>query len=321
MRALPLDLTLTTATMSVTLSVPYSGVWPALLTPLDAQLNIDIPTFARHACKLLEAGCTGVTPFGTTGEGPSFTVAERRAAVYGLIAGGVAAGRILVSTSCSALPDVVALTRHAVEVGTFGCLMLPPFFLKGVPDPGVIDAYRWVIDQVDDPRLRIMLYHIPQVSGVGLSHHVVQTLKGLYPATIMGIKDSGCKREDSLAYARAFMPPMQVWVGNEPDLQVMAAQGTRGAVSGVANVLPRRVARMVAQPEGPQANADLQRVKAFIDLLGGYGMTAAFKGTLSILSNVAGWRRVRPPLVALSDAEFDTLRAQLQAFAVDPATD
>ena len=79
-------------------AIPCSGIWPALLTPLDEKLNIDIPAFAAHSRALLEAGCTGVTPFGTTGEGPSFTVAERMAALEGLVAGGVPAGRILTST-------------------------------------------------------------------------------------------------------------------------------------------------------------------------------------------------------------------------------
>ncbi|HKW82965.1 MAG TPA: dihydrodipicolinate synthase family protein, partial [Burkholderiaceae bacterium] len=69
--------------------LPYRGIWPAMLTPLDAALDIDIAAFARHARNLLEAGCAGVTPFGTTGEGPSFTLAERRAAIDGLMAGGV----------------------------------------------------------------------------------------------------------------------------------------------------------------------------------------------------------------------------------------
>ena len=59
----------------------YQGIWPALLTPLTADLSIDIPAFARHARHLLDEGCAGVTPFGTTGEGPSFSVAERMAAV------------------------------------------------------------------------------------------------------------------------------------------------------------------------------------------------------------------------------------------------
>ena len=308
--------------MTTTSSSPdYRGIWPALLTPLTESLAIDIPAFARHARRLLDAGCTGVTPFGTTGEGPSFTVAERRAAIDGLIKGGVPANRILVSTSCAALPDAVELTRHAVGVGAFGCLLLPPFFLKGVPDQGVIDAYRWVIDQVDDPRLRIVLYHIPQVAGVSVSHHVIETLKALYPETIIGLKDSSGQRDGSLAYAKAFMPPIQVWVGHEPDLQVMATRGSLGAVSGVANVMPHLVGRLVSQPNGPDAARDAQRVQAFIDVLGGYGMTAAFKGIMAILDGEPGWRRVRPPLVALSDAEFERLVVQVRAFALDRSRD
>ena len=73
------------------------------------------------------------------------------------------------------------------------CLMMPPFFLKGVPDQGVIDAYRYVIDGAGDARLRLYLYHIPQVSGVGLSHAVIAELRRLYPRTIVGIKDSGLR--------------------------------------------------------------------------------------------------------------------------------
>ena len=139
--------------MSVPFRGQFSGIWPALLTPLTAELDIDTARFAAHARRLLEAGCGGVTPFGTTGEGPSFSVAERMAGVDALVAAGVPAARILVSTSCAALPDVVALTRHALAIGAHGCLMLPPFFLKGVPEQGVIDAYAQVINRVADDQM------------------------------------------------------------------------------------------------------------------------------------------------------------------------
>ena len=300
-------------------SVSYSGIWPALLTPLDAKLGVDIARFASHALRLLDAGCTGVTPFGTTGEGPSFSVSERMQALAGLVARGVPAGRILASTSCAALPDALALTRHAVELGAYGCLLLPPFFLKGVSDQGVIDAYRWIIDGVGDTRLRVVLYHIPQVAGVGLSHHVIGTLKTLYPETIVGLKDSGCQRGDSLAYAEAFMPPMQVWVGNEPDLQTLAARGSLGAVSGIANVMPRLVQRLVKGSGEPAV--DQQRVLALLQILGGYGLTAAFKGVMALLDDAPGWMRVRPPLVALEAAEYERLAAQLRAFGIDRERD
>jgi len=301
--------------------IPFSGIWPAMLTPLTESLDIDKPKFASHARALLAAGCEGVTPFGTTGEGPSFSLDERREAVDALVAGGVAVERILVSTSCAALPEIVALTRHALEIGAHGCLMLPPFFLKGVSDRGVIDAYRWVIDAVADARLRLYLYHIPQVSGVGLSHVVIGALKELYPQTIVGIKDSGCQRGHSLALADAFIDRVMVYVGNEPDLQTLGARGSSGAVSGIANMMPRLVQRLVSQFDAPGAPRDQQRVLALLDILGGYGLIPALKGIMATLQNDRAWLRVRPPLVALSDAEYERLAVQIRTYGIDPTTD
>jgi predicted PhzF superfamily epimerase YddE/YHI9 len=95
----------------------FQGIWPAMLTPLDAQLHIDHAALAAHAQALINAGCGGVTVFGTTGEGPSFSVAERKQAIEQLIARGIAADRIMVSTSCAALADTLELTRQAVALG------------------------------------------------------------------------------------------------------------------------------------------------------------------------------------------------------------
>ncbi len=303
--------------------IPHSGVWPALLTPLKADLSIDIDSFATHAKALLDAGCKGVTPFGTTGEGPSFTVAERIQAIDGLIARGVPANRILVSTSCAALPDTVALTKHATEVGAHGCLMLPPFFLKNISDQGVIDTYRYVLDAV--PTARMVLYHLPQVAYVNLTQVAVDVLTAQYPNTFIGIKDSSGNLEGSLAFAKN-SNGMQVWVGNEPQLRVMAEQGSNGAVSGVANMMPRLVQRLTLKfdAEGydkADAAKDLARVKAFIDILNTLGMAATFKAIMAIKNKDAGWRRVRPPLVALTDAEFERLQGLMTAFALDASHD
>jgi len=297
------------------------GIWPALLTPLDAKLDVDRERFAVHARSLLAAGCGGVTPFGTTGEGPSFSVDERRAAVEALVAGGVPGANILVSVSCAALPDVLALTRHALAVGAHGCLMMPPFFLKDVPDDGVIDAYRYVIDGAADPRLRLYLYHIPQISGVGLSHDVLRTLWRLYPQTVIGIKDSGCTLHDSLALADAFMPGLAVYVGNEPDLPALGRRGSTGAVSGLANFVPRLVHRLVTTPDAPDAGAALERVQRLLGLFGDYSLTPALKATMAILTGEHGWLRVRPPLRALRPDEFAALERDLRAFGIDPRKD
>jgi 4-hydroxy-tetrahydrodipicolinate synthase len=305
----------------VTASVAFSGIWPALLTPLDGDLAVDHARLAAHARTLLAAGCGGVTPFGTTGEGTSFSVDERRNAVDALVAAGVPPLHILVSVSCAALTDALALTRHALAIGAHGVLMMPPFFLKGVPDQGVIDAYRYVIDRAADARLRLYLYHIPQVSAVGLSHAVIAELVRRYPGTIVGIKDSGCERAESVALAKAFMPPLTVYVGNEPDLPELGRRGSTGAVSGLANFMPRVVHRLVSRPDASATMRDLARIERLLALLGGYSLTPALKGIMAIVTGDRAWLAVRPPLVALSPDEYAGLARAIHAFGLDPAVD
>lgn len=73
--------------MNALVSLPHQGVWPAMLTPLQANGALDHARLVSHAKRLLAAGCSGVTLFGTTGEGPSFSVAERMAALEALLQG------------------------------------------------------------------------------------------------------------------------------------------------------------------------------------------------------------------------------------------
>jgi 4-hydroxy-tetrahydrodipicolinate synthase len=306
-------------------SSAFRGIWPALLTPLNPDLSIDHARLAAHCKTLLASGCPGVTAFGTTGEGPSFSMSERKEAIEQLISNGIPAAQIMVSTSCAALPETLELTRHAVNAGVHGCLMLPPFFFKGVSDQGIIDSYCYVINgmhsEAGGDRLKLYLYHIPQVTGVGLSHHVISTLKKMYPHTILGIKDSACTTAHSVGLAEAFMKDMTVYVGYEPDLPEMGRRGSTGAISGLANFMPRVVNRLVTQPDAPTTPAERERVITLIGLLNDYSLMPALKGIMAILSGDQTWLRVRAPLVALTPDQFKALEKTIQAFGLDPQSD
>jgi 4-hydroxy-tetrahydrodipicolinate synthase len=86
-------------------------------------------------------------------------------------------------------------------------------------------------------------------------------------------------------------------------------------------MMPRLVQRLVAQFAAPGAPRDQQRVLALLDILGGYGLIPALKGIMATLHDDRAWLRVRPPLVALGDAEYRRLAAQIRAFGIDPASD
>jgi len=299
----------------------FRGIWPAMLTPLTESLYIDHARFAAHATNLIASGCGGITVFGTTGEGPSFSMAERAEALEQLVKHGVPAERIMVSTSCAALPETQALTKHAVNLGVHGCLMLPPFFLKGVSDEGIIDCYRQVIDGVADSRLRLYLYHIPQVTGVGLSHHVIASIKAAYPGTILGIKDSACTTAHSIGLAEVFMKELTVYVGFEPDLPEMGRRGSTGAISGLSNFMPRVVDRLVMQPDAASTRADRDRIVQLIAALSPFSLMPALKGIQAALTGDKNWLRVRAPLVALNGAEVAAMTQIIQRFKLNVATD
>jgi 4-hydroxy-tetrahydrodipicolinate synthase len=200
-------------------------------------------------------------------------------------------------------------------------LLMPPFFFKGVSDAGIVDALAQVIDAVADRPLRVVLYHIPQVAAVSLSHTVIAEMLRRYPRNIVAIKDSQCDRAHSLALAEAFMPPLGVHVGNELDLPALAARGSRGAVSGLANFMPRVVHRLATEPDAARTAADHARVERLLTWLGGYALIPALKAVMAAQTGDAAWLRVRAPLVALDADRFKTFSRELAALGLDPAID
>ena len=97
---------------------------------------------------------------------------------------GIPGARMMPGTGCCALSDSVELSRKAVEVGAGGVLMLPPFYYKGVSDEGLFRNYAELIERVGDDRLRVYLYHIPQVSNVPITLTLIERLLKEFPGII-----------------------------------------------------------------------------------------------------------------------------------------
>ena len=138
-----------------------------------------------------------------------------------------------------------------------------------------------------------------------------------YPSIIAGIKDSSCDRPHSVALAQAFMPPLTVYVGFEPDLPTMGPMGSTGAISGLANFLPRIVHRMVLEPTASSTVQDAQRVQTILDLLKPHSLMPALKSVMATLHNDNTWLRVRPPLVAMTPEAHAAFAQQVQQFNID----
>jgi 4-hydroxy-tetrahydrodipicolinate synthase len=287
-----------------------SGVLAPVVTPFGADLRPDPDRYLRH-CRWLVAQNCGLAVFGTNSEANSLSVAERTRLLERLVDGGVPAQRMMPGTGCCSVPETVELTRHAVEHGAAGVLMLPPFYYKGVSDEGLFRYFSEVIERVGSDRLRIYLYHIPPVAQVPISLALIERLLKAYPSTVVGIKDSSGDWANTKAMLDAF-PGFRVFVGSESFLLRNMRSGGAGCISATANVNPGPIHHLFAN----WRSADAEALQAGLDAVRAahakYPMIAALKATIAGHSGDSGWMKLRPPLAELSEVQAGELLDELR---------
>ena len=289
-----------------------TGVYSAALTPIDADLMPDHATFAAHAKWLLSEGCDGIALLGTTGEANSFSVTERQALLEATVDAGVAPERLLPGTGVAALTETVALTKHALSVGVNTVVMLPPFYYKAPSDDGVFASYAEVIERVGDAKLRVVLYHIPQMSAVPISHAVIGRLIERFPDIVVGIKDSAGDLSNMLAMVERF-PGFSVLAGADPVLLPLTRAGGAGCITATSNLVARDLAfiyrhandaAMAAEVDAAQARVVGKRNQA-----SKFPQMASLKAMTAQRTGQGGWMRLRPPLVSLTADEVAAMMA------------
>lgn len=279
----------------------FCGVYAAAATPMRADLSCDYEELARHYQHLIAKGCTGIILFGTTGEGPSFSVDERKKALHALIPLGVDPCRCMVGVACCSIAETVDLMRCAARLNYSAAMIVPPFFFKSVGDDGVINFYREALQQA--PGIKVLLYHIPQLSGVPITLPVIRTLIAEFPGIVLGVKES----EGSLDLTRAMLrehPGFKVFVGNESQIKEAVGAGAAGAISGLANIYPELICSLY-EGKGPQ-----ELVDRILEALQGYPLFPAIKSLIEAQKGAA-WHAMRPPLVPLDEARRQLLFSKI----------
>lgn len=290
-----------------------TGVFSPVVTPFAKDLAPSASRLVAH-CKWLLSQGVGLAVFGTNSEANSMSVGEKVSLLDAMAEASVPAQRMMPGTGCSALTDTVELTRHATRQGVAGVLMLPPFYYKGVSDDGLFASYSEVIQRVGDSRLRIYLYHIPQVSQVPISLALIERLLKAYPDTIAGIKDSSGDWNNTQAMLERFQPQgFDVFAGSENFLLATMRAGGAGCITATGNVNPAPIARLHRDWQQADADEQQKRLDAVRAIFAGFPMIPALKAAIASYSGDSSWGTVRPPLVALKEEQITALRAALDA--------
>ena len=294
------------------MATPLAGLWPPVATPFGQDGAVDEARLVKHSKRLLADGAHGLAILGTTSEANSLTLDERRRVIDAHLEAGIDAARLMPGTGACAVGDVIALSRHAGEIGAAAVLLLPPFYYRQVSDNGLFAFVAKLIEGCGAKAPRIMLYHIPPVAMVGWSAELIARLRDAFPGIIAGMKDSSGDAENTLAMIKAFPEGFAVFPGAEVYLLRALRAGAAGCISASANINAAGIRRLYDRWQAPDAEALQAELNAVRKAAEARGMIPSLKAVLAARYRDPAWLPVRPPLVPISD----TARAELLA---DPA--
>ena len=286
------------------MSEPMKGVHCAVATPVNQDGAVLTDLFLDHCRALLAEGCHGLAPMGTTGEANNFGLTERMSLLDAMVEGGIDPGILIPGTGALSVTDTVQLTAHAVKAGVKGALVLPPFYYKNPDDEGLYRFFSHVIEGVGDDGLRLVLYHIPQMSMVPFSHDLIDRLMKAFPGIVCGIKDSSGDLENMQTMCSRF-PDLAVLSGADPLMLSVLQAGGAGCITAASNIGAGPLRTIWDNWQDPAKSAEIeaaqQEIVAWRTLSTSYVQIPTTKAMIGRVRGDARWANLRPPFVEITE--------------------
>jgi 4-hydroxy-tetrahydrodipicolinate synthase len=186
---------------------------------------------------------------------------------------------------------------------------MPPAYYKGNTDEGVYNFYSKIIKEV--PKMKIILYNFEKLSGYLFNDKIVRKLVNDFPKQVIGCKDSSYNLFENLKIAG-----FSIFPGSETKLLKGLELGCSGCISAVTNVT-HSLARKVFDDHQNQIdqtfNKKLISVRETFDQ---YNLISGLHSFMSV--NEERYKRLLPPLVALSKKNKEELISKLETLKFNP---
>ncbi len=281
----------------MTKSTDFHGVFPYLVSPIDASGRIATDVLGRLASDLIKAGVHGVTPLGSTGEFAYLNREQRSAVVRSTIEAAGKRVPVIAGVASTSTADAVEQAKHYQKLGVDGILAILEAYFP-LKDEQIESYFRAVADAVDIP---VVLYTNPQFQRSDLSLDVIARLSE-HPR-IQYIKDASTNTGRLLSIMNR-APAMKVFSASAHIPTAVMLIGGAGWMAGPACIVPRQSVRLYdlcrAQkwPEAMKLQRELWRIN---EAFARFNLAACIKAGLQIQGYAVG--DPVPPQIALSANE------------------
>lgn len=283
----------------------FSGVYPAVITPFDAEGEVDVAKLENYINYLCDK-VDGLFVGGSYGSGPIMTVAQRKTLAEVTIK--TCAGRVpvIMHIGTTNLADTIELAQHAEKAGADALAAVTPFYYRHTPNV-IKQYYADLINRVDLP---VIAYNNPKYSNFCISGDFLAELADI---GLQGIKDSSA--DISLFYdfmAKVDKEGFLFLIGSQTHLLPAVVGGAHGCVSGLSNAFPEFIKEIYTKcKEGKFAEArDMQLKANMLRSVTGSGIPVPFyHAVLPMLGVDIGLPR--RPFLPLPEQEVERIRKVL----------
>jgi len=294
---------------------PLAGVYAAAVTPLreaslgdkhDSSLDLEtVPVYLRF---LAARGCHGALLFGTTGEGPSFSLKERETLLRSVrvYRQQIPGFKLLAGTGTPSLSETIDLTKLAFDIGYDGVVVLPPYYFRKATDEGLFNWFSELISKAVPANKYLLGYHIPSTAGVGFSLDLITRLKNAFPIQFAGIKDSSHDEAFTAAVGQRFGRDLLVLNGTDSHFHHALKNNAQGAITALANLISDDLREIWDLHQDGKDPTEIQaRVSEKRHILEKYmPFPPTLKVLLHRLHDLPRWS-VKPPLEDLDEKKLE----------------
>lgn len=220
----------------------FRGLYTALVTPFDKDLNINIPSYKNLLQLQLKAGVAGVVPLGTTGESPTITKKERTLLITTTVEELKGKRSIIVGTGSYSTQDSIENTKQAQDLGADAALIVTPYYNKPTSE-GIFRHFEAI---AKNTKLPIIVYNIQGRTGRNIDTATLRRLAEI--PNIVGVKEASGNIDQMVEVIDTITrdrPDFSILSGDDALTLPLIALGGVGVISVVSNLLPQALRTLV----------------------------------------------------------------------------
>ena len=216
-----------------------TGVLPPITTPFqDGKLALD--KLRMNFQKWNKTGLSGYLVLGSNGEAVYLNEKEKIKVVEVSRESIPSSKIMLVGTGMESTQETIHFTNQVAKMGADCALVVTPSYFKGSMKPQIL--YDHFIAVAESSQIGILVYNVPQFTGINLDPEVVAKLSE--HSNIIGIKDSSGNIGQLSEIIHLSKKGFAVFVGSAPVFFPALCVGAVGGILAVANVVPQECVRI-----------------------------------------------------------------------------